>query len=175
MIIVFGGGCFWCTEAIFQKLKGVKSVQPGYSGGNVPHPTYEQVCTGETGHIETTKIEYDPKIIEFKDLLTVFFGTHDPTTKDRQGNDVGTQYNSAIFYTTKEQKNESERYIKELSDSGINIITQVRPLTDFYEAEDYHKNYYLKHKDQPYCQVIINPKLNKLKQKFQNLLKESEL
>ncbi len=172
--VVFGGGCFWCTEAIFHEINGIISVEPGYAGGNLADPTYDQVCSGTTGHIEVTKIEYDPDLIKFKDLLKVFFGTHDPTTLDKQGNDVGSQYNSAIFYTTDEQKKESEKAIKDLKDSGIEVVTQVRPLEKFYKAEDYHKNYYLKHKDQPYCLAVIDPKLKKLRNEFGEFLKESK-
>jgi len=173
-IAVFGGGCFWCTEAVFQDLRGVISVTPGYSGGTVKHPTYEAVCTGNTGHAEATRIEYDPSQIAFKDLLTVFFATHDPTTLNRQGNDVGTQYRSAIFSTSEEQKSEAEKFIKDLEASdpgGKPIVTEVVPFTEFYEAEDYHRNYFKNHPEQAYCQLIIEPKVEKLQQKFADLLK----
>lgn len=169
---VFAGGCFWCTEAIFKELKGVKSVTPGYSGGKVKNPTYEQVSTGETGHAEATEFEYDPAVISYNDLLTVFFATHDPTTLNRQGNDVGSQYRSAIFYMDEVQKKEAEEFIKKIDiDKDRPVVTEVVPFEEFYEAEDYHKNYYEAHKDQPYCQLVISPKLEKLKSHFRALLK----
>lgn len=171
--IVFGGGCFWCTEAVFKMLKGVESVTPGYTGGSVPHPTYEEVCTGDTGHAEGVQIEYNPKEVTFENLLTVFFASHDPTTKNRQGNDVGTQYRSAIFYETPEQKKIIDAYIKELNDrpGGSPIVTEVTPLTVFYPAENYHKDYFAHHTEAPYCQLVINPKLEKVQEKFTQLLK----
>src|SRR3990167_538452 len=144
---IFGGGCFWCTEAIFKSLKGVKGVVPGYAGGTLPNPTYLQVAGGETGHAEVIEIEYDPTQISYHDLLTVFFGSHDPTTVNRQGNDIGTQYRSVIFYTTDEQKSEAERYIAQINSSatgGAAIVTEVKPFEVFCEAEGYHKNYYEK-------------------------------
>lgn len=171
-IIVFGGGCFWCTEAVFNSLKGIISAKPGYSGGNVANPTYKQVSSGKTGHAEVTQIEYDPSQISFHDLLTVFFGTHDPTLVDRQGEDVGPQYRSIILYTTELQKEESEKMIKELTGSRLDVKTTIEPLKAFYDAEDYHQQYYEKHKNNPYCLIVINPKLKKLKQNFANLLKE---
>lgn len=171
---VFGGGCFWCTEAVFQMLKGVTSVLPGYSGGTVENPTYEQVSSGKTGHAECTKVEFNPAEISYKDLLTVFFGSHDPTTLNRQGNDVGEQYRSVVFYTTPEQKEIAEDFIAELNKSnemGRPIVTQVVPLEVFYVAENYHQDYYNSHKDQAYCELVINPKLEKVQQKFADLLK----
>ncbi len=172
-IAVFGGGCFWCTEAVFQMLRGVIAVAPGYAGGTIANPTYEQVCTGRTGHAEVIRIEYDPKQISFTELLTVFFATHDPTTLNRQGNDVGTQYRSAIFYTSDEQKHEAEKFINSLKDQpGDPVVTEVVPLDTFYEAEDYHHNYYVKNGGEGYCQVIISPKVQKVKEKFAQLLKE---
>jgi peptide-methionine (S)-S-oxide reductase len=172
--VVFGGGCFWCTEAIFKMLKGVQSVTPGYTGGTVANPTYEQVCSGETGHAEAVLITYDSSLVKFEDLLTVFFGTHDPTTPNRQGADVGTQYRSSIFYSTPEQKEASENFIKELNSrqGGAPIITEVSELKKFYPAEDYHKDYFSNHKFAPYCQVVINPKLEKVQEKFASLLKD---
>ncbi len=173
-VAVFGGGCFWCTEAIFKMLKGVSSVLPGYTGGTVKNPTYEQVCNGNTGHVESVKIEFDPNQVSYKTLLTVFFGSHDPTTLDRQGNDVGTQYKSAVFYTTPEQKTSVENYIKELNESakeGRPIVTEVLPLDIFYVAENYHQDYYSNHPDAGYCQLVINPKLEKVQKEFANLLK----
>ena len=176
-IAVFGGGCFWCTEAVFKMLRGVISVLPGYAGGTVENPTYEQVCGSTTGHAEVIKIEYDPQSISFQDLLTVFFGSHDPTTKNRQGNDVGTQYRSVIFYTTPEQKEEVEKFIKDVNESsaaGAPIITEIVPLTRFYEAENYHRDYFAKNQGNPYCEIVINPKLKKVKQKFAELLRDEE-
>ncbi len=172
---VFGNGCFWCTEAIFQKLIGVISVAPGYAGGSKPNPTYEEVCNGTTGHAEVIKIEYDPAQIEYKVLLEVFFSTHDPTTLNRQGNDVGEQYRSVIFYANEEQKKAAEEFIAQLTKDAVysvSIVTQIKPLDKFYEAEDYHHNYFEQNKDKPYCQLIINPKLQKFKQHYSKLMKE---
>ena len=172
---VFAGGCFWCTEAIFKNLKGIALAIPGYSGGSVENPTYEEVCTGKTGHAEAVKIEFDPEVLPYRDLLEVFMGTHDPTTLNRQGNDVGPQYRSIIFYTSPNQKLAAEEKILELSKTGNfskPIVTEVRPFEKFYEAEDYHKNYYESHKNQPYCQLIISPKLIKLRQKYSKKLKD---
>jgi peptide-methionine (S)-S-oxide reductase len=170
--VVFAGGCFWCTEAIFAGLNGVQSVAPGYAGGMVEHPSYEQVSSGTTGHAEAVEIEYDPTKIGFRDLLTVFFATHDPTTKDRQGNDVGTQYRSVVFFTTEEQREAAEAFIAELSkESPVPIVTEVRRLERFYHAEDYHQRYYEEHRGESYCQVVIRPKLEKLQAKFSALLR----
>ena len=177
-IAVLGGGCFWCTEAVFKMLKGVVSVMPGYAGGTMVNPSYEQVSSGVSGHAEVIKIEYDPAQVSFNDLLTVFFATHDPTTPNRQGNDVGEQYRSIILTTTPEQHAEAEHFIRELnasSDKGATIVTQVEMLTTFYEAEDYHKNYYARNSGAPYCAIVINPKLEKVQQKFTNLLAESNV
>ncbi len=176
-IAVFGGGCFWCTEAVFKMLKGVSNVLPGYSGGRTENPTYEQVSNGNTGHAEVIYMEYDPALVDYKTLLTVFFGSHDPTTLNRQGNDVGTQYRSAIFYTSEEQKNEAEALIKELNDTKAfdnPVVTEVSPLGKWYEAESYHHDYYEKNKDKNYCQIIIAPKLAKLQEKYKNVLKNAE-
>lgn len=176
-VAVFGGGCFWCTEAIFQELKGVESVVPGYAGGTPAagkEPTYEEVCTGATGHAEVIKIEFDPEQISFKDLLTVFFATHDPTTLNRQGADIGTQYRSIILYTSPGQKSEAEEFIREINRSakeGMPIVTEIKPLEKFYPAEAYHDDYYRKNPHQPYCEVVINPKLQKLQKQFSQLLK----
>jgi len=175
-IAVFGGGCFWCTEAVFNMLKGIVSVVPGYSGGTKENPTYDRVCGGKTGHAEVTKIEYDPSQISFENLLTVFFVTHDPTTPNRQGNDIGEQYRSVIFYVDESQKTNAKNFIKELNASsgeGKPIITEVSPLKNFYVVENYHKNYYAKNPQNPYCQVIINPKLQKVQEKFAELLKKN--
>lgn len=171
-IAVFGGGCFWCTEAIYNELKGVIKVLPGYAGGTTPNPTYEQVCTGHTGHAEAIQVEFDSEKISYKTLLTVFFGTHDPSTLNRQGNDTGTQYRSIILYTTLEQKIEAEAFIKEAqADTPDPIVTEIQPLTTFYVAEDYHQKYYERNILQPYCQVVVSPKLAKFKEKFRELLK----
>lgn len=171
---VFGGGCFWCTEAVFKMLRGVVSVLPGYAGGSVPNPTYDQICGGQTGHAEVTRVEYDPSQINYDDLLTVFFASHDPTTLNRQGNDVGSQYRSVVFYTTPEQKLAAEKMIDQIDTShseGGKVVTLVEPLDQFYPAEQYHRDYYANNSDQPYCQIIINPKLRKVKEKFAQLLK----
>ena len=165
-IAVFGGGCFWCTEAVFKMLKGVTTVLPGYSGGSIENPTYEQVSSGNTGHAEVIYIEFDPTLVKYETLLTVFFGSHDPTTLNRQGNDVGTQYRSAVFYTTPEQKEIAEKIVK-----GIDgAVTEIVHFNKFYKAESYHEDYYARNKDAPYCQVIINPKLEKVQRKFADLL-----
>lgn len=173
---VFGGGCFWCTEAVFKMLRGVSSVVPGYTGGTVPDPSYEQVSTGETGHAECVKIDYDPEQVAYRDLLTVFFGSHDPTTFNRQGADVGTQYRSVIFTTSPEQEAEAKGFIAELNASaagGASIVTTVEPLPVFYEAENYHRDYFAHHPDAPYCELIINPKLEKVQKEFANLLTDT--
>lgn len=172
-ILVLGGGCFWCTEAVFKMLRGVSSVLPGYAGGTRENPTYNEVCAGTTGHAEVVQIEYDPTLITPEDLLTVFFGSHDPTTLNQQGNDVGTQYRSVIFYTTEGQKTAALKFIKEINDSnamGKPVVTDVEPLTKFYEAEDYHKDYFARNPGNPYCEVIINPKLEKVQAKYAALL-----
>ncbi len=174
-IAVFGGGCFWCTEAVFKMMRGVSSVVPGYAGGAVPDPTYEQVSSGETGHAECVRITYDPHTVRYEDLLTVFFGSHDPTTLDRQGPDVGEQYRSVIFYTTPEQKSAAETYIAGLNESserGAPIVTTVEPLDMFYEAEGYHHDYFTTHPDNPYCLVIIDPKLEKVQKRYASLLQD---
>jgi peptide-methionine (S)-S-oxide reductase len=174
-IAVFAGGCFWCTEAVFERLKGVVSVMPGYAGGTLPNPRYEQVCTGRTGHAESIRLEFDPEQISYNDLLAVFFATHDPTSLNRQGADVGTEYRSAIFYTTAEQKRSAEAYISELNDQlPRKVVTEVVPLTDFYEAEDYHQQYYDNNAFAPYCQFVIEPKLRKLYKNFAEMLGSAE-
>lgn len=175
-IAVFGGGCFWCTEAIFEQLDGVKSVMPGYAGGTVKNPTYRQVCTGKTGHAEVVRIEYDSTRLPYRDLMTVFFATHDPTSLNRQGADVGTEYRSVIFYTTDEQKRQAEGLIAGLNGSdprGNPIVTEVSPLDTFYEAEDYHREYFRNNSAAPYCQFVIVPKLSKLHKHFSELLRSS--
>ena len=175
---VFGGGCFWCTEAVFDELRGVHSVVSGYTGGQVKNPTYEQVCGGGTGHAEAIKIEFDPAQVSFRDLMTVFFATHDPTTLNRQGNDVGTQYRSAVFYADDKQKEEAAAFIKELDDAKTfksAIVTTLEPLTEFYPAEDYHQKFYANNPSQGYCQYMIPPKLTKLHKQFKALLKSQGL
>jgi len=173
-VAVFGGGCFWCTEAVFDELRGVESVVSGYAGGQNTNPTYEQVCMGNTGHAEVIKIEFDPAEISFRDLMTVFFATHDPTTLNRQGNDVGTQYRSVIFYGDEKQKEEAAAYIKELDDTKTfknSIVTTLEPLTAFHPAEGYHQKFYANNPFQPYCQYMIPPKITKLHKHFNALLK----
>lgn len=172
---IFGGGCFWCTEAVFKMLKGVYKVDPGYSGGATSNPTYDEVSSGKTGHAECTRVEFNPDEISYKDLLTVFFGSHDPTTLNRQGADVGTQYRSVIFYTTENQKKIAEDLIKEINDSnklGKSVVTEVVPLGEFYVAENYHKDYYERNKEAPYCELVINPKLEKIVKEFGDLLND---
>lgn len=169
-----GGGCFWCTEAIFKQLKGVISVLPGYSGGTTKNPTYEEVCTGETGHAEVIQVVFDPATISFTEVLEVFFETHDPTTLNRQGADVGTQYRSAVFYHSNEQKEAAEKVIKLLNQEKIYdspVVTEVTAFKAFYQAEDYHKNYYARNPNQPYCSVVIGPKVEKFKKVFKSRLK----
>ncbi len=173
-IAIFGGGCFWCTEAVFKMLKGVSSVLPGYAGGKTEDPTYDQVSTGKTGHAEVIQIKYDPAQVSYKNLLTVFFGSHDPTTLNRQGNDVGTQYRSIVFYTTPEQKQEAENFIRNInasSSAGNSAVTEVVPLVKFHEAENYHRDYFATHPGNPYCELVINPKLEKVQKKYAELLK----
>ena len=170
--IVFGGGCFWCVEAVFTRLKGVISVRPGYAGGTIADPTYEQVSGGKTGHAEVIEVEYDPSQLDFGDLLTVFFVTHDPTTLNRQGHDIGTQYRSAIFYLTEGQKREAEKFKAILQhESSQEIVTEISKLIEFYPAEDYHKNYYAKNQEAAYCQLVIAPKIKTLQDNFQKILR----
>jgi peptide-methionine (S)-S-oxide reductase len=167
----FANGCFWCSEAVFKRLKGIKSVLPGYSGGQVKNPSYEQVCSGRTGYAESVQIEFDPKVISFEKILDIFWRTHDPTTLNRQGNDVGTQYRSAIFYHDLKQKEIAEESRRELENEGVYknpIVTEITPFNNFYVAEDYHKNYYDEHRDAPYCSYIIDPKVHKLLLNYEN-------
>ena len=171
----FGAGCFWCVEAVFQELKGVSAVKPGYAGGHVKNPSYKEVCNGTTGHAEVAQITFDPQVITYAELLEVFWKTHDPTTLNRQGNDRGTQYRSAIFYHNEEQKKLAEHYKKELDASGAwedPIVTEIEPLDVFYEAEDYHNNYFLNNPEQGYCKVIIQPKVEKFRKVFKDKLKD---
>jgi peptide-methionine (S)-S-oxide reductase len=168
------GGCFWCLEAVFDQLKGVEQVDSGYTGGRRPNPTYEQVCTGVTGHAEAVQITYDPSVITYGDLLDVFFTIHDPTQLNRQGNDVGTQYRSAIYYHNDEQKRIAEEKIAELADKQIwdaPVVTQLEPLTEYYVAEDYHRDYYERNTSAGYCRVVIEPKVAKARAKFLEKLK----
>ncbi|MEM7550463.1 MAG: peptide-methionine (S)-S-oxide reductase MsrA [Bacteroidota bacterium] len=169
----FGSGCFWCTEAIFQKLKGVDKVESGYSGGHVENPTYEQVCAKNTGHAEVVQITYDENTISFEELLEIFWNTHDPTTKDRQGNDVGPQYRSAVFYHNEEQQQKAEAYKKQLDGSGVfsdPIVTEISPLKNFYIAENYHQDYFNQNGHQPYCSFVVRPKVEKFKKQYADRL-----
>lgn len=173
-IAVFGGGCFWCTEVIFTTLKGVIDVKPGYMGGSTENPTYKDVCTGETGHAEVIQIIYDEKQISFSELLLVFFKTHDPTTLNKQGNDVGTQYRSVVFYYDEGQKQQAEEMIAQLTKEEVfdsPIVTEISPAAKFYEAEDYHHNYYANNRSQPYCLAVIQPKVLKFAEKFRDKIK----
>ena len=173
-MITLGGGCFWCTEAVFEELKGVEKVESGFSGGTVANPSYELVCTGRTGHAEVSNITFDPKVISLKDLLEVFFTVHDPTTLDRQGNDVGTQYRSVIFYRNERQKAVALQVIKEITAKKIwrdKIVTEVVPYKAFYKAEDYHQEYFKRNGDQPYCQIVIAPKVAKFRAHFMSRLR----
>ena len=173
-IATLAGGCFWCLEAVFKDLRGVEKVESGYAGGSLPNPTYYQVCEGTTGHAEVVQITFDPQVVSFKELLQVFFTIHDPTTLNRQGADVGTQYRSAIFYHSPEQKDIAERVIEELNQAEIYddpIVTEVTPLTEFYKAEDYHQQYYEQNPNQPYCQAVIAPKVSKFRKLYLEKLK----
>lgn len=174
--VAFGGGCFWCTEAVFKMVKGVSKVVPGYAGGTREEATYTAVSTGKTAHAEVVYLEYNPNEAKFRDLLTIFFACHDPTTVNRQGNDVGPQYRSAIFYATEDQKKEAEDFVKELNSSnakGAPIVTEFAPLKEFFEAEEYHRDYFANHPEQSYCQVVINPKLEKVQKEYGELLKKT--
>jgi peptide-methionine (S)-S-oxide reductase len=174
-IATLAGGCFWCLEAAFGDLKGVERVQSGYSGGHVPNPTYEHVCTGDTGHAEVVQITFDPSVISFADLLHVFFTIHDPTTMNRQGNDVGTQYRSAIYYHSPAQKAEAERVIAQLAHDKVwddAIVTEVKPLDTFYPAEEYHRDYYRRNPTQAYCRAVIAPKVAKVRKLYLDRLKQ---
>lgn len=169
---LFGGGCFWCVEAIFLQLKGVNKVVSGYAGGNTLQPTYEDICTGETNHAEVIMIDFDESQISFEQLLNVFFVIHDPTTLNRQGNDVGTQYRSVIYYFNEEQHQQSLKMFEALKADGLNIVTELSPVPTFYEAEEYHQNFFTRNPNQGYCNFSIPPKLNKLRSVFQKLLKD---
>lgn len=170
---VLGGGCFWCTEAVFKALNGVHSVQSGYCGGSVDHPTYEQVCHKQTGHIEVVKIDFDPAMVSYSELLGVFFATHDPTTPGRQGNDVGPQYQSAIFFQNEDQQDVATQFVAELEASqqySSPICTEIRPSATFWPAEQYHNDYFALHPEQGYCQMVIAPKVSKFKKQFSGKL-----
>lgn len=172
----FGSGCFWCVEAIYRQFKGVEKVVPGYSGGHTKNPTYKEVCTEETGHAEVVQIDYNDEVISFEELLEVFFQTHDPTTLNRQGADVGARYRSSIFFHNEKQEEISERVIRELEVVGAYdnpIVTEVAPFKKFYEAEDYHKNYFERNSDQGYCQAVVRPKVEKFKKVFKGRLKQA--
>jgi peptide-methionine (S)-S-oxide reductase len=168
---LFGGGCFWCTEAVFLQLKGVNQVVSGYAGGRTQQPSYEEICTGETQHAEVIRIDFDETQISFAQLLDVFFATHDPTTLNRQGNDAGTQYRSVIYYFSAEQQQQAQRAIDALKADGLQIVTELSPAPVFYPAEDYHQNFFARNPSQGYCNFAIPPKLMKLRSKFQDLLK----
>jgi peptide-methionine (S)-S-oxide reductase len=173
-VATLGGGCFWCLEAVYQELRGVEKVESGYSGGDVPNPTYRQVCSETTGHAEVVQVTFDPDLVSYRDILEVYFTIHDPTTLNRQGADVGTQYRSVIFYHTEEQKRTAEEVISEIEAEGIwnnPIVTEVVPLDEFYVAEDYHQNYFRNNGFQPYCQVIIAPKVAKFRKQHLERLK----
>jgi len=173
--ILLGGGCFWCTEAIFEEIEGVKGVTSGYAGGDVVNPSYREVCTGNTGHAEVVQVEYDPEVVDEKELLNVFFKTHDPTTLNRQGADVGTQYRSVIFYSDEKQKKAAEDVMEELSSTSRfddPIVTKLEPFMNFYAAEDYHQDYFKKNPEQSYCSVVIRPKVEKFREDFSEKLKD---
>jgi peptide-methionine (S)-S-oxide reductase len=168
-VATLGGGCFWCLEAVFDDLLGVEQVESGYTGGQIEKPVYDEVCTGTTGHAEVVRIVFDPALVSYRDILEVFFAIHDPTTLNRQGNDQGTQYRSAIFYHSAEQKTIAEDMIAELNASRVwnaPIVTEVSPAAPFYRAEDYHQTYYRNHPQQPYCRAVVGPKMTKFRQKF---------
>ncbi|MDB5863249.1 MAG: peptide methionine sulfoxide reductase [Betaproteobacteria bacterium] len=174
-VATLAGGCFWCLEAVFDDMKGIQSVESGYMGGEVPNPTYEQVCGGRTGHAEVVQLTFDPAVVSFKEILQVFFVIHDPTTPDRQGNDVGTQYRSAVFYHTPEQQTAIQEVIRELLSAKLfsaPIVTQVAPASTFYVAENYHQEYYVRNQYQPYCQYVVAPKVAKFRKHFLDRLKQ---
>ena len=173
-VATLAGGCFWCLEAVFDDLKGVASVESGYMGGTLKDPTYEQVCAGDTGHAEVVHVVFDPSVVSFKEILQVFFVIHDPTTRDRQGNDVGTQYRSAIFYHTPAQKAVAEQTLGEIAQAGLYrnaIVTEVAPVSTYYPAEDYHQEYFARNPYQPYCRAVVAPKVAKFRKQFLDRLK----
>jgi methionine-S-sulfoxide reductase len=173
--VVFGGGCFWCTEAVFQMLKGVSKVEPGYAGGTMEDPSYEKVSSGSTGHAEVIRVTYDPAIITYEDLLTVFFGSHDPTTLNKQGADVGEQYRSVVFFSDEDERKAATRLINDVNESlkdGTRVVTQLEPLDTFYPAEEYHHDYFKTNTSAPYCQLIIEPKMEKVRKRFAQLVQQ---
>ncbi len=175
-VATFGGGCFWCLEAVFELLRGVEAVESGYSNGKVPNPTYNAVCGGSTGHAEVVRVTFDPAVVLYRDLLDVFFASHDPTTLNRQGNDVGTQYRSAVFYHSDAQKRDAEAAILDLTAAGVwpaPLVTEVTPAGPFYKAEDYHQGYFRANPRQPYCQLVVNPKVAKAREAFAARLKSA--
>jgi peptide-methionine (S)-S-oxide reductase len=172
--IILGGGCFWCIEAVFQLFEGVEDLMPGYAGGNTPNPSYREVCSGSTGHAEVVRLTFNPEQLSLKEVLRIFFHAHDPTTLNRQGNDVGTQYRSAIYYHDAEQKKVIDSVIQDIEEArvwGRPIVTEVAALDTFYPAEEYHKNYFQDHPSQPYCNIVIGPKVKKMKEIFSQQLK----
>jgi peptide-methionine (S)-S-oxide reductase len=174
-VATLAGGCFWCLEAVFKDLRGVGSAVSGYSGGSVANPTYQQVCSGTTGHAEVVQVTFDPRVVTFREILEVFFTIHDPTTLNRQGADVGTQYRSAIFYHSAAQRETAEQVIAELTAEGLwrdPVVTEVTPLTEFYAAEDYHQDYFERNPNQPYCMAVVAPKVSKFRKKFLDKLKK---
>ncbi len=173
--ITIGGGCFWCVEAVYLEMMGINSVVSGYMGGQIDNPTYEQICTGRTGHAEVIELDFDPDVVSLEQILSVFFTVHDPTTLNRQGNDVGTQYRSAIFYHSEEQKAVAEKVMQEVAAEGLYpnpLVTELTPAVTFYPAEQYHQDYYSRNQYQPYCMVVISPKLSKFRSKFAHLQKK---
>lgn len=173
--IYLGGGCFWCTEAVFDRVRGIVDVESGYANGHLDHPSYDDICTGQTGHAEVVKLEFDPAIISLRDVLLVFFGTHDPTTLNRQGNDVGTQYRSAIFTVNPDQAAVAQELLQEMRDEkafDAPIVTQLEPLTNYWPAEDYHQDYFLQHPNQGYCAFVVGPKVEKFQKAFSRWLKD---
>ncbi|MGE5647560.1 MAG: peptide-methionine (S)-S-oxide reductase MsrA [Acidobacteriota bacterium] len=173
-IATLGGGCFWCMEAVYERMAGVLSVVSGYMGGHTENPTYEDVCTGMTGHVEVVQVAFDPAVASYRDILEVFFATHDPTTRDRQGNDVGSQYRSVIFTHSGQQRAAAEQAIRELNDAHVwdnPVVTEIRPATHFYRAEDYHQEYFRNNPQRPYCAYVVAPKVRKFKEKFAGRLK----
>ncbi len=172
-IATLGGGCFWCTEAVFQQLKGVLEVESGYTGGEVPNPTYEQICEGTTGHAEVVKLTFDPDVISYREILEVFFTIHDPTTPNRQGNDIGTQYRSVIYYHSPQQQDTAKHVISEMANVwDAPIVTELSPIGDYYKAEDYHQNFFRQHPMQGYCAFIVAPKVSKFRQTFADKVKK---
>lgn len=174
--VILGGGCFWCIEAVFKNIKGVERIEPGYAGGDKPFPTYKEVCSGTTGYAEVIKLTFDASVLQLEEILMIFFTAHDPTTLNRQGNDVGPQYRSCIFYQSKEERMVAEKIIEEYSVEGTfddPIVTEVAPLKNYFPAEDYHKDYYYNHQAESYCRIVISPKVDKVKEKFRHLLKSN--